>query len=192
MLNLSKLNQYLPKDQPLDKNTILDRYREMLEKLEHMSKVVEGLKKDTEKEMKELETTEFSDKKISRAYEFFGFAAEMCDDENYDVMKTYDKFDRDLKKEFLPCRKFVEKVKEYAEQRGFSVKETVYPHQISTTDHIDIIIAKGDTRAWADMKESYEKCAQRILPHLHDKTAEDRAFREIADELEKAFEEIED
>ena len=192
MLDLSKLDQYLPKDQPLDKTAILDRYREMLEKLEHMSKVVEALKKDTEKEMKELETTEFSDKKISRAYEFFGLAAEACDIENYDVRETYDKLDRDLKKKFLPCRKFVEKVKEYAEQRGFLVKETVYPHQISTVDHIDIVVAKGDTRAIATMKDAYEQCAQRILPHLHDKTAEDRAFREIADELEKAFEEIED
>ena len=192
MLNLSKLDQFLPKNQPLDKNGILDRYHEMLEKLEHMSHEIEALKRDAEKDMKKLETTEFSDEKISRAYEFFGLAAEVCDSESYDVRKEYDKLDRDLKKEFIPCRKFVEKVKEYAEQRGFSVKETVYPHQIKTTDHIDIIIAKGDTRAIAEMKESYEKCAQCILPHLHDKTAEDRAFREIADELEKAFEEMED
>lgn len=191
MLDLSKLG-LLKKDQPLDKNAVLNQYREMLEKLEHMSHEIEALKRDAAKDMEELETTRFSDEKISRAYEFFGLAAEVCDDENYNVSETYDKFEQDLKKKFLPCRKFVEKVKEYAERRGFSVKETVYPHQISTTDHIDIIIAKGDAEAIAEMKESYEKCAQHILPHLHDKTAEDRAFREIADELEKAFEEIED
>ena len=164
----------------------------MLEKLEHMSHEIEALRRDAEKDMKELETTRFSDKKISRAYEYFGLAAEVCENNSCDVLKVYQNLDEKTKKEFLPCRKFVEKVKEYAEQRGFSVKETVYPDQIATTDHIDLLITKGDTRAIAEMKESYEKCAQRILPHLNDKTAEDRAFREITDELEKAFEEIED
>ena len=132
------------------------------------------------------------EEKISRAYEYFGLAAEVCENNSHDVLKVYQNLDEKMKKKFLPCRKFVEKVKKYAEQRGFSVKETVYPDHIATTDHIDLLITKGDKRAFADMKESYEECAQRILPHLHDKTAEDRAFREIADELEKAFEELED
>lgn len=159
MLNLSKLRT--TKDQPLDKNAILGRYHEMLEKLEHMSHEIEALKRDAAKEIQDVESTPFSKKKISRCHEFFVLAAEVCDTENYDVTKAYESLDEKMKKEFLPPVKFFKELKKYAAEK-------------------------------ADMRESYEQCAQRTLSHLHDWAEEDAAFKEIVDELERDFDELED
>lgn len=191
MLDLSKLNQSLPKDQPLDKNSILNRYREMLEKLEHMSHEIEALKRDAAKEIQDVESTPFSKKKISRCHEFFVLAAEVCDTENYYVTEAYKSLDEKMKKEFLPPVKFFKELKKYAAERGISVDACVYPDQLRT-DLLDLYFQKGRLRATADMRESYERYAQRILSHLHDWAEEDAAFKEIVDELEHDFDELED
>jgi hypothetical protein len=190
MLDLSKLG-LLKKDQPLDKNAVLNQYREMLEKLEHMSHEIEALKRDAAKEIQDVESTPFSKKKISRCHEFFVLAAEVCDTENYDVTKAYENLDEKMKKEFLPPVKFFKELKKYAAERGISVDTCVYPDQLRV-DLLDFYFQKGHLRATTDMRESYEKCAQRILSHLHDKSEEEAAFKEIVDELERDFDELED
>lgn len=191
MLDLSKLDQFLPKDRPLDKNAVLDRYREMLEKLEHMSHEIEALKRDAAKDIKELETTRFSDEKISRAYEFFILAAEVCDSENYEVLKAYQSLDEKMKKDFFSPVKFFNKLKKYAAERGILVDTYVYPDQLRV-DLLDFYFQKDHLRAEANMRESYEQCAHRILSHLHDKAEEKAAFKEIVDKLKRDFDELED
>lgn len=185
MLNLGKLNQSLPKNQPLDKNAILGQYREMLERLEHMSHEIEALKRDAAKDMKELETTRFSDEKISRAYEFFILAAEVCDSENYDVTKTFDKFDRNMKERFTPLSKFFERLKKYALKRDIVINKGVSDlDNLSSFDTIYFRVTTKGHDMLINIADSYERYTTHILRNLHDKTAEETALMEAVNDLE--------
>ena len=185
MLDLNNLNQSLPKNQPLDKNAILGQYREMLERLEHMSHEIEALKRDAAKDMKELETTRFSDEKISRAYEFFILAAEVCDSENYDVTKTLDKCDRNMRERFAPLSKFFEGLKKYALKRDIVINKGA--SNLDNLSFFDTIYFRVTTKGrdmLINIADSYERYTTHILRNLHDKTAEETALIEAVDDLE--------
>ena len=187
MLDLNNLNQFstLKKDQPLDKTAILDQYREMLERLEHMSHEIEALKRDAAKDMKELETTRFSDEKISRAYEFFILAAEVCDSENYDVTKTFDKFDRNMRERFAPLNKFFEGLKKYALKRDIVInKGASNLDNLSSFDTIYFRVTTKGRDMLINIADSYERYTTHILRNLHDKTAEETALIEAVNDLE--------
>ena len=184
MLDLGKLRK-INENQPLDKNAVLDQYRMVLGRLDHMSEMVEALKKSAAKDMKALETTRFSDEKISRAYEFSGLATEVCDSANYDVRKTYDNFDESLKKRFIPFRKFFKGLKKHALKRDIVVCECPYDlDNISHHDNLYFRVKKGNRDMLVAMGESYKHLAKHILLHLHDETEEEIAFENAVGEIE--------